>query len=746
MKYTQKLLSYGLGIVLLFTASSSIAKQGGSNVAPTLNKEASYALIKRILPKFHNRFQIEFIDKENDKDVFELESKGGKIILRGNHGISVASALNFYLKNYAHCDISWNGNNLNLIKELPVIPLKVRQATPYKYRHYFNYCTFNYTAAWWDWERWQQEIDFMALNGINMPLAMTGQNALWYRVYKSMGFSDQDMDVFFSGPAYFMWFWAGNLDGWGGPLPQSWMKSHEELQKKILARERELGMTPILPAFTGHVPPAFKDRFPQAKLQKTNWEGRFADTYILDPKDPIFQVIGRKFIEEQTKTFGTDHLYGADTFNEMYPPSSDPSYLAESSNAVYKSMAAADPQAVWVMQGWTFWDKRDFWKPEQLKSYLNAVPTDKLIVLDLWSEVQPIWDKTDAYYGKQWIWCMLHNFGGKINMFGHMDRISIEPSETFHNPKAGNMIGIGVVPEGIEQNPAIYALMLDNVWRDKVIDADDWVKDYVHRRYGQKNGDVEKAWNILHYTVYNVDGGHESIITGRPTFKKSTDWTDTEMPYKLVDLIPAWDLMIKASPNFKNVDGFQYDLVDLSRQIMADYASVLQQDIAIAHKNKNQKSFQLSSSKFLELIKDMDILLATRKDFLLGKWLNDAKRWGTNGAEKALYEKNARNLITLWGDKDASLHEYANKQWSGLLTGFYLQRWQQFLKEVETKMKSNEKFNQEAFDEKIKVWEWNWVNGKELYSETPKGDPIVVSKMMHQKYASAIKATGKNAK
>ncbi|MNL33783.1 hypothetical protein D3C87_1557130 [compost metagenome] len=172
---------------------------------------------------------------------------------------------------------------------------------------------------------------------------------------------------------------------------------------------------------------------------------------------------------------------------------------------------------------------------------------------------------------------------------------------------------------------------------------------------------------------------------------------------------------------------------------MADYASVLQQEIAVAYKNKNYNSFQLTSAKFLELIRDMDKLLATRKDFLLGKWLNDAKRWGTNDAEQALYEKNARNLITLWGDKDASLHEYANKQWSGLLNGFYLPRWQQFFKEVGTKMKTNQKFNQEAFDEKIKSWEWNWVNGRELYTEKPQGDPVTVSNMMYEKYARTIK-------
>jgi hypothetical protein len=48
-----------------------------------------------------------------------------------------------------------------------------------RYRQYFNYCTFSYTAAWWHWERWQREIDWMAMHGVNMPLAITGQEAVW---------------------------------------------------------------------------------------------------------------------------------------------------------------------------------------------------------------------------------------------------------------------------------------------------------------------------------------------------------------------------------------------------------------------------------------------------------------------------------------------------------------------------------------------------------------------------------------
>lgn len=43
-----------------------------------------------------------------------------------------------------------------------------------------NYCTHSYSAAWWNWDRWEYEIDMMALNGINMPLAITGTESVWY--------------------------------------------------------------------------------------------------------------------------------------------------------------------------------------------------------------------------------------------------------------------------------------------------------------------------------------------------------------------------------------------------------------------------------------------------------------------------------------------------------------------------------------------------------------------------------------
>lgn len=52
-----------------------------------------------------------------------------------------------------------------------------------------------------------------------------------------------------------------------------------KLAEKILARERELNMKPVLPAFAGHVPADLKRIYPEADIQHLGkWAG-FADAY-----------------------------------------------------------------------------------------------------------------------------------------------------------------------------------------------------------------------------------------------------------------------------------------------------------------------------------------------------------------------------------------------------------------------------------------------------------------------------------
>jgi alpha-N-acetylglucosaminidase len=368
------------------------------------------------------------------------------------------------------------------------------------------------------------------------------------------------------------------------------------------------------------------------------------------------------------------------------------------------------------------------------------VPDDKMILLDLATEIEPVWKRTGAFYGKPWIWNMLHNFGGNTSLFGRMETVATEPAKALNDAKSGNMKGIGLTMEGIEQNPVMYELMMANTWRRDIIDLNSWLPQYIRNRYGTENNHALNAWKVLRKTVYQVSpdkykrDGAESIIQARPTFDSMSRWANTRLNYDAKGLLPAWDEMIKAIPACKNSDGFQYDLVDVTRQVLANYALPLQRLVAESYKNRDRGLFKEYSSRFIELIEDMDMLLSTRKEFLLGPWVADARKWGTGKKEKALYEMNAKDLITLWGDENCPLNEYACRQWSGLLNDFYKPRWQRFFESAEKALVDAKEMDNENFVMEIKQWEWQWVNKRKDYPVAAAGSPVIVSQQLYKKY------------
>jgi alpha-N-acetylglucosaminidase len=227
--------------------------------------------------------------------------------------VDIVAGLHWYLKHWCGSHISWDktgGSQLFSVPNVGFLPrvhdagISVQRPVPWNY--YQNAVTSSYSFAWWDWKRWEKEIDWMALQGVNLPLAFTGQEAIWQKVFKEkFNMSISNLNDFFGGPAFLAWSRMGNLHGWGGPLPQSWFDQQLILQKKILARMYELGMTPVLPAFSGNVPAALKSIFPSAKITRLgNWfsvknDLKWCCTYLLDATDPLFVEIGRAFVEQQ---------------------------------------------------------------------------------------------------------------------------------------------------------------------------------------------------------------------------------------------------------------------------------------------------------------------------------------------------------------------------------------------------------------------------------------------------------------
>ena len=463
----------------------------------------------------------------------------------------------------------------------------------------------------------------------------------------------------------------GNLDGWGGPLPQSFIDKQRELQKRILA---PAGANWAWSRCCRHFPATFQPRsrraFPQAKIKQLDrWAG-FPGVFILDAQDPLFERIGKAYLEEQTRVSAPTISIPATRSTRLRPPTNDPAYLAHSGQAVYRAMTGADPQARWVMQGWLFFFDRGFWQPPQIRGLLSGVPDDRMILLDLHCDCAPQWKTTNSFEGKPWIWDLLHNFGGHRAMFGNLEVVAQDLPAALHDPKRGQLCGAGMTPEGIEQNAVVYDLMTDMFWRREAPDLDRWLREYAHRRYGKELAKTDEAWKLLRQTVYNRPRGTTSVplslVCEAPSLGVGGD-----LYYSPIKLMRAWQLLGECSGELGDVPTYRYDLADVGRQVLSNLAGPLATKVAAAYDAKDRAAYRAATRQFLELIDDMDDLVSTQESTLLGKWIKNAKSLATNDAERALYEWNARTQITLWGPPNGILRDYAVKEWGGMLHGFY---------------------------------------------------------------------------
>ena len=726
-------------LALALTPRAALAQTAPSQAD---QRSAATALIGRIVPDAASHFRVSSLPAADGHDVFEVESVAGDVVLRGSSGVAIASALKWYLEHAAGINVAIPVQPLHLPTPLPVVAEKVRVTTPYRYRYFFNYCTFSYSMAWWDWAQWERMIDWMALQGINLPLSATGQEGTWQLVLRDLGFSDPQIGAFLVGPAYLPWGWMGNIDGLGGPLPQRWIDTHVALERRILERERALGMTPVLQGFTGHVPESITELFPDAKIHQTgDWSAGFSGTWFLDPTDPLFQRIGRRFIERQNEIFGTSHYYAADPFNEINPPTDDSTFLAGMGRSIYESMHAVDPAAVWVLQGWFLYYQAAFWKEPQARALLGAVPDDRMLVLDLYGDRHPVWKDREGFYGKPWIWNVLYNFGGKVSVNGDLPRVVANLSDALQSPEHGDLSGLGMMMEGLGYNPIVPDFVMDQVWRPEVPALDAWASDYVARRYGGADAHAWQAWKILLETAYRSGAQTGTYLVERPGFRVPGMAYRSEPipPYDPHRLVDALDSLLAAAPELGARDAYRYDVVNLTRQVLGQLGLPFVDSVQAAYERGDRTALRAAEDRVLGLLDDLDALVGTRPEFLLGRWLEDAKRWGTTPAERDLYEWNARNIITLWGTKctegeNDDLNLYAHKQWQGMFADYYKPRWEAFFDGLNRSLAEGTAFDRKPYAAEMCLWEQAWSRRHDSFPTEPSGDALAVARRLYAKY------------
>ncbi|KAL3659565.1 hypothetical protein V7S43_015552 [Phytophthora oleae] len=716
---------------------------------------ATRGLIQRRLgDRFNDQISLRVLPSDADGlDVFELGSDGHKLEIAANSATAMAYGLQWYLKSVLHTQTDWDNHKLQLPKVLPKVEQRVRHKRSAKFSYYQNVCTVSYSSWTWAWSQWERHIDWMALNGINMPLAFTGQEKVWQNTFKHYNVSSAGLNKFFAGAGFLAWGRMGNLRGsWvKGPLPQEFIEGQHALQLKILQRMREFGMVPALPAFAGHVPEEMKALFPTAKFTRSpNW-GDFSDefccVYMLDSSDPLYHEIGRTFLEEQRALYDyTSSLYQCDTYNEMDPDFTDPAKLQAASRAVIDSMTAADRNAVWLIQGWLFENSPDYWTKEHVKAYLAGVPNDKMIILDLYSEVRPVWNKMDNYFGKSWIYCVLHNFGGNTGMRGDLPTLGTAPVLANRNSN-GTMIGIGLTMEGIYQNYVVYDLTLQMAWVDTPLDMDEWVPSFAAQRYHSLDAHTERAWGFLLQSVYNRTLGYGGVTKGLicliPHWKLVRDgFMPTLISYNPIDVTRAWKELLFAGSELHAVDAYRHDLVDVTRQFLSDHFMAQYLHLKDMYEGKTRPADQLCAwtERMLLTIQHLDEILATSDDFLLGNWIADARALAGSNESTHLqeyYEYEARNQVTRWGDNNSeSIHDYAGKEWSGLVKGYYLPRWRMWLGEVCQSYTQGRKMDEDVLKKARIAFELKWQLSLEPYPTASVGDTLAVSQRIYDEYAA----------
>ena len=686
-------------------------------------------LLERIDKGASKKFVIE-IRKEGTDDFFQLSQSGSRIKVCGNNYISVAVGINWYLKYHAGIQLSWNGMTAKLPKILPPMKYPERHETSLKDRYYLNYCTFSYSMAFWNWNRWQHEIDWMALHGINMPLDIVGEECVWRNMLKRLGYSKIEINRFIAGPAFEAWWAMNNLEGWGGPNPDSWYSFRLSLGKKILNRMKEYGMRPVFPGYSGMVPHDAVKKLHLNIAEPAPWNG-YTRPAFLQPTDKHFQQIAALYYKEQQKLFGKADFYSMDPFHETNNIGQVD--LTASGLEIMAAMKKVNPKAVWVVQGWT---------ENPRKEMLKGLKPGDLLIVDLFSECRPMWGmqpsvsyRKGGYGPHDWLFSMLLNFGARTGLHGRMDELLHNFYLTKNNPLAAHLKGIGLTMEGIENNPMMFELMTELPWRPNKFDKMKWLNGYLKARYGIKDNTIEQAWGILADGIYNCpltnnqQGAHESIFCSRPSLSsfQSSSWSKMQNYYDPTSTEAAARLMLKVADKYRGNNNFEYDLVDIVRQAIADRARIVYNRTVADFKSFDRKSFENDSKEFLRLLLSQDKLLGTRREFRVGTWINEARSLGTSEAEKNLYEWNARVQITTWGNRypadNGGLRDYANKEWNGILRDFYYQRWNAYWKTLRNVLDGKPLVKLDFYG-----MEEPWTKAHNYYSSDPEGNSVDVAK------------------
>ena len=672
-----------------------------------------HRLLERRAPWLADRVELREVPSE-EAEAFALRTEKGKLVVEAATANAATTGVGWYLKYCCDRSMSHRGDNLAPVDSLPLPESPIVRSTRAKYRYALNYCTYNYTMSFYTWEEWERELDWMALHGVNLMLVANGAEAVWQNTLRRLGYTEAEIAAFITGPAYNAWWLMGNVEGWGGPMPQSQIDSRAETVRKMLARMRELGIEPLMPGFYGMVPGDYADRTDARVFEQGKW-GAFDRPAILDPTTPEFARVAAIFYEETKRLYGEDiRFFSGDPFHEG--GRTEGVDLGAAGLAIQRAMQEHFPGSVWVLQGW-----QDNPKP----ALLERLDRRYALVQELFGENTANWESRQGYEGTPFIWATVTNFGERPGINGKLQRFADEVHRASTGGQAAWMQGVGILPEGIDNNPVVYDLVLELPWHDGHVEVAEWIESYIAARYGRRDERLSAAWRILLETVHDSgigyqEGAPENVLCARPDFaiRSVSSWGRLAKRYDTDRFAEGVRLLASARDDLRDSETYRIDLIDLLRQTIANRADGLFADLTTACGRRDRAAFERLSGEFLALHDLEDELLAQHPAFRVDTWQRRAISAGETPVEQDNNLYNAMMLITYWGGSDPAedyLHDYSYREWAGMMTSYYKQRWVLWFDYLSARLDGRTAERPDFF-----VWEHEWVeNNRKLLVSHP---------------------------
>lgn len=633
-----------------------------SPVAPALE------LVQRVTPEYSGKVVFK-LDKQSKQPT--IASQGDQLLITAQNVRECVRAYGYYLRKMARVHLSWNGDNTSAARFiLPEEAVTVPEALPINFA--FNYCTLSYTGAHWSRNKWEQELDRLALAGYTHVLVTAGLETVWKNFLREIGYPPAKIAGFIPNPAYAAWWNMGNLEGEGGPVSPVIIKNEAKLGRFLVKRLRELGMEPVLQGYVGFLPHDMPTEKIKGKIiPQGKWCGHYNRPAVLQPTAPDFPRLAAAWYKHLRKVYGYRGLYfGGDLFHEGGNTGGTP--LTPAAQAVQAAMQKASPSSVWVIQAWGHNPHRDL---------LAGTDKKHTLILALDKDMSEEHNIDRNYQGRPHVWCELLNFGGNHGLYGGaglLERIGGYP---------GGAVGIGLLSEGVETNPLYYALLTERLNNREHIDRDDFLEEYTLSRYGVEDGDLVRALQLLMRSVYSPqqlqEGCTENIMCARPslTASKVSTWSKANLYYDFDDVEKAARLFLEAGRkhSLEKLATFRYDLADLTRQVLSDRARTQLPKVKEAYDAGDLNAFNTEAETYLQLIRDTATVLATCDDFLLGNYLAGAvSKGGKSSKARRQMRDSLLQLITTWTPGNGILNDYAHRQLSELMSQYYLKRWEAF--------------------------------------------------------------------